>query len=124
MNINDIGKINIESNNLLTGTLKEKTEQGKFREILQSRISVLSKPGRGHEKKDNKLMELCYQMESILVGKMLKTMRNTVHKNEFIHGGFAEEIFEDMLYDEYALNLSRKENLGIAAMLYDDLSKL
>ena len=28
-----------------------------------------------------------------------------------------------MLYDEYAKTLSEKENLGIATMLYDELSR-
>ncbi|HPI13490.1 MAG TPA: rod-binding protein, partial [Spirochaetota bacterium] len=48
--------------------------------------------------------------------------RKTVHKGEMLHGGFAEEIFEDMLYDEYALSLSKNSSIGIAGMLYDQLS--
>jgi flagellar protein FlgJ len=54
---------------------------------------------------------------------MLKAMRKTVQKNEMFHGGRAEEIFEDMLYDEYSLRLSRTSNLGIAQTMYDQLSR-
>lgn len=68
-------------------------------------------------------MDVCIQMESIMVSKMLKSMRNTVQKGELMHGGFAEEIFEDMLYDEYALNMSKNANLGLAKMLYEQLSR-
>ncbi|OHD71054.1 MAG: hypothetical protein A2W19_08570 [Spirochaetes bacterium RBG_16_49_21] len=71
--------------------------------------------------KDKKLMDTCIQMESLLVAKMLKEMRTTVHKTGWIDGGFAESIFEDMLYDEYALSLSKNSNLGLANMLYDQL---
>ncbi len=39
-----------------------------------------------------------------------------------MHGGFAEEIFEDMLYDEYALSLSKNSSIGLAKMVYDQLS--
>ena len=41
----------------------------------------------------------------------------------FTGGGFAEEIFEDMLYDEYALNLPKNAGLGIGKMLYEELSR-
>lgn len=72
---------------------------------------------------DKQLMDVCYEMESLFVGKMLKEMRKTVPKNEWTHGGFAEDVFEDMLYDEYALSVSRNSNLGLAKMLYDEMSR-
>ena len=67
-------------------------------------------------------MDVCIQMESIFVGRMLKEMRNTIPEHKFIDGGFAEQVFEDMLYDEYALSLSKTSDLGLAKMLYDGLS--
>jgi flagellar protein FlgJ len=75
------------------------------------------------EKGNERLMNACIEMESLFVARMLREMRNTVHKNAILHGGFAEEVFEDMLYDEYALKLSRNSNLGLAKMLYEELSK-
>lgn len=88
-----------------------------FASQLNDAISKNKKPV------DKNLMDVCHEMESIFVGKMLKEMRQTVHKNEWTHGGFAEEIFEDMLYDEYALNVSKNGNLGLAKMLYDEMSR-
>lgn len=73
---------------------------------------------------DKKLMNVCIEMESLFVSKMLKEMRKTVHKNDWLHGGFAEEVFEDMLYDKYALEVSKKANLGLANQLYNEMSKL
>jgi flagellar protein FlgJ len=64
---------------------------------------------RSREKK--KLMDACVEAESLFVGKMLKEMRKTVDKSDWLHGGYAEEIFEDMLYDEYALQISKNSNL-------------
>jgi peptidoglycan hydrolase FlgJ len=72
---------------------------------------------------DKKLMDVCTEMESLFVAKMLKEMRNTVHKTGWIDGGFAEEIFQDMLYDEYALSLSKNSSLGLSKMLYDELKR-
>jgi flagellar protein FlgJ len=77
----------------------------------------------GRDKQDKRLWDVCVEMESILVGKMLKEMRKSVHKSGLMDGGFAEEIFEDMLYDEYAMNLSRNSNLGMAKMLYNELNR-
>ncbi|MCE9499885.1 MAG: rod-binding protein, partial [Leptospira sp.] len=39
------------------------------------------------------------------------------------HGGYAEDIFEDMLYDEYAKNISKTSSVGIAEEIYLSLSK-
>jgi Rod binding domain-containing protein len=76
-----------------------------------------------HAKQEKKLWDACIEMESLLMGRMLKEMRKTVHKSGWLNGGFAEEIFEDMLYDEYALSLSRNSNLGMAKMLYNELKR-
>lgn len=76
-----------------------------------------------HAKQEKRLWDACIEMESLFVGRMLKEMRKTVHKSGWINGGFAEEIFEDMLYDEYALSLSRNSNLGLAKMLYNELKQ-
>ena len=37
-------------------------------------------------------------------------------------GGFSEEIFEDMLYDEYAEKMTKTAGFGIADMLYKQFS--
>jgi flagellar protein FlgJ len=95
-----------------------------FLALLNKAVDDTSeKPDKRVKVKDEKLMNVCIEMESLFVARMLKEMRNTVHKNALLHGGFAEEVFEDMLYDEYALRLSKTSNLGLAKMLYEELSK-
>lgn len=74
------------------------------------------------ERDDRKLMETCTEMESLFVSRMLKEMRKNVEKSGWINGGHAEQIFEDMLYDEYAMSLSKNASLGLAKMLYRELS--
>ena len=72
---------------------------------------------------NKKLWDTCIEAESLFVGKMLKEMKKTVPKNEWLHGGQAEDIFEDMLYDEYSLQVSKNSNLGMAKLLYNELSR-
>ena len=129
MQITDLIKIgNTIRDKTITGSLTRNNTGEEFEKVLQNKLSEL-KTGNdisgNIDKKiiDKRLMDVCIQMESLFVSKMFKTMRNTVPENKLIHGGFAEEIFEDMLYDEYAMTLSKNENLGIASMLYDELSK-
>ncbi len=78
-----------------------------------------------HNKKpqDQKLWDSCIEAESLFVGQMLKGLKKTVEKGELFHGGQAEEYFEDMLYNEYSLSVSKNSNLGLAKQLYDQLSK-
>lgn len=91
-----------------------------FQNVLEETITRENlKGGRGAKRPVyRKLMDACVEMESLFVAKMLKEMRKTVHKGEMLHGGFAEEIFEDMLYDEYAKKMAESANFGLAAMIY------
>ncbi|EMO54628.1 rod-binding protein [Leptospira noguchii] len=69
-----------------------------------------------------KLYSVSVEFESIFVKMMLNEMKKTVEKSGLIDGGYAEEIFEDMLYDEYSKNLSSNSSLGLAEQIYQSLS--
>lgn len=112
----DVKAMNIEK--------KIEHSENKFQDVLDSTVALHPDKAISKDKPlDKKLMNACVEMESLFVSKMLKEMRKTVHKGEFLHGGYAEEIFEDMLYDEYALNLSKTSNLGLAKMIYNEMSR-
>lgn len=70
-----------------------------------------------------KLFDASVEFESMFVKLMLSQMRKSIEKQNMISGGYAEEIFEDMLYDEYAKNISKNESLGIAEQIYNTMSK-
>lgn len=70
---------------------------------------------------DRKLKEVCNDFQAILIKQMLDTMRKTVNKAGLIPTGQAEEIFEDMLYDEYAQKMSKTADIGLDTMMYQQL---
>jgi peptidoglycan hydrolase FlgJ len=70
-----------------------------------------------------KLYDASVEFESMFVKLMLKEMKNSVSKNKMIHGGYAEEIFEDMLTDEQSKEISKNDSIGIAEQIYSTLSK-
>jgi flagellar protein FlgJ len=70
---------------------------------------------------DRELLDVCYEMESIFVGQMLKTMRKTVMETDFFGKSMAKDIFNDMLYDEYAKLMAKSDAFGLARQIYDQL---
>ncbi|TGN19290.1 rod-binding protein [Leptospira idonii] len=71
-----------------------------------------------------KLYDASVEFESVFVKMMLKEMKNSVQKEKLIDGGYAEEIFEDMLYDEYSKEISKNESLGLAEQIYKQMSAM
>jgi peptidoglycan hydrolase FlgJ len=80
-------------------------------------------PSRATGQSEAELKEVAIEFESMFVKQMLKAARNTLNpEDNMIYGGQAEQIFTDMLDDEYAMTMSRVENMGIAKMLYEQLT--
>jgi len=88
----------------------------------RSALSSISPSSRQPTRQN--LMEVCLQFEAIFAKQMLDSMRKNVLKTGLIDGGMAEEIFEDMLWDEYALVLARNGNLGLSKTIYSQLAPL
>ena len=72
--------------------------------------------------RDEKLYQLCLELETFLVKNLLSSMRNTVQRSGLIEQGFAGQIYEDMLFDEYAQTLTRNAGFGLAIQAYRQLS--
>lgn len=71
-----------------------------------------------------KLKEQCKDFESIFIKMMLDSMDKTLdHKNNPFHGGQGEEIFKGMLNQERAKSIAQTQSIGIAEMMYKQLSK-
>jgi Rod binding domain-containing protein len=73
--------------------------------------------------KKSPLYDQCRDFESIFVKMMLGEMQKTVHKGELMNGGYAEEIFQDMLNEEYSKSMAKSADFGIADSLYRQLSR-
>lgn len=94
-----------------------------FSAILEA---ALKEPPEGDRErvvdKGGKLYEQCEALETFLMKTLLTGMRNTVPKTELLDGGFAGEIYEDMLYDEYAKDLTKYGGFGLAELAYLELT--
>jgi flagellar protein FlgJ len=112
--IDSIGNVNniIDYNNI-KGKSQE-AKQGEFEKALEDAM---------REKDEKKLRKACSDLEAIFVSMMFKQMRNTVQKAGLFDGGLAEEMYEDMLYDKYAEEVSKNKGMGLGDLLYRQLSK-
>jgi len=81
----------------------------------------VSNPAKTQIDKTDKLYQLCLELETFLVKNILTGMRNTVQKSGLIDEGFAGKIYEDMLYDEYAKDLTKNAGFGLADQAYRQL---
>ena len=67
---------------------------------------------------EQRLKQVATEFESLFVKQMLDSMRDTLSKeDDLLSGGFAEEVFEDMLYEEYARMMAATGSLGIADLI-------
>ncbi len=83
----------------------------------------LSSSLRATESAENrKLKEATTDFETLFIKQMLNSMRKTVSKSGLLDGGQAQEIFEDMLYDEYSSKIAKTAKLGISDMMFKQLS--
>jgi len=73
--------------------------------------------------KNSELYEMCVELETFLIKNLIKGMRSTIQKSNLIDTGFAGEMYEDMLYDEYAKTFAKNANFGFAEMAYRDLAR-
>ena len=88
---------------------------------MESSLSSMKRSGVSSAE-EAKLKEACRDFESLFIKQMLDTMRKTVDKGELLNGGMAENIFEDMLYDQYATKMADSGDFGIAKMMYNELA--
>lgn len=98
-------------------SVKEKAQeakQGEFESELEKAVQ---------EKDDKKLKKACSDLEAVFVNMMFSQMRKTVQKSDLFGGGYAEGMYEDMLYEKYAEEATKNNGIGIGDMLYKQLSK-
>ena len=111
--VNPINNLNITDYNNVKDKAQE-AKQGEFERALEKAIE---------EKDEKKLKKACSELEAIFVNMMFKQMRNTVQKSGLVDGGSAEEMFEDMLFDKYAEEVSTGQGTGLGDVLYKQLAK-
>lgn len=78
-----------------------------------------------HNSQDvEEIRRLSEQFEGIFLEIVLKSMRESVQKSEFLDGGNGEEIFRSMLDGEYAKTMASQRSSGLADTIENQLLNL
>jgi flagellar protein FlgJ len=109
--------VNSIANNALqtyfAGTQRQTEEVNKFRSVLDDKDSV--------EKAD--VLEACKSFESYFIQTMFREMRKTsLDAGGLFEKSNAESIFTDMLDEEVAKQSAEGDGIGLAAMMYKQLT--
>ena len=89
--------------------------------ILQQDFNEILRKAN-QEKKEKELLAACQQLEAVFINKVMESMRAAIPRSDLINRGFATDVWESMLYEEYAQQMSKTGTLGIGQMLYKQLS--
>ncbi|MCL2720313.1 MAG: rod-binding protein [Treponema sp.] len=125
MEIAGFGMINPEDYRL--SSLSATRNQSNFEQLLRrtsaAESTVNTRPGQSDIDKNDKLYQLCLELETFLVKNLLNSMRSTVQKSGLVDDSFAGQMYEDMLYEEYAKDFTRGANFGLAEQAYRQLTR-
>jgi len=103
----------ISHSSLQTGHIyKEQQSSEGFQAALEDAV----------RKNDARLRAACQGVESYLLQVMYREIRKAgFHTDGFFAKSNAEEIFEDMLYEEYSKIAASRGGIGLAGMMYRQL---
>lgn len=97
---------------------KQKIKQISKQQKFTRNIQKMEKPNRAAEEK--KLKEACDGFEEIFVHKMFQVMRSSSPKDGIMSGGRGEEIFQDMLDENYSKMITKNGSLGLSRLIFKD----
>lgn len=71
---------------------------------------------------DKKIKEIASDFASLFIKIMLNELKNSLSpKDDILYGGFREEIWKDMLFDEYSKKLARTSLNSLSEMIYKSI---
>lgn len=110
----DISQINNQLTGFISSSVKDIEKQESFKNALEKAMETQD---------EKELKEACQEFEGYYLQQLFKEMRKTVPEGSFLEKSQGREIFEDMLYEEYAKDISKGNGVGLSDMLYKQLSK-
>ncbi len=69
------------------------------------------------------LQKVAEDFEAVFLFQVLKQMRSTIHKEGMFHGGMGEDVFTEMMDEEFAKRIASRQTTGIAEALFKQLSR-
>lgn len=101
-----------------------KNQGNAFSRVTDSKMGRLQKEAEsGGYKDDKELRALANQFEAIFVNQLMKSMRETLPKEGML-SSFSGDMYESMFDQEVAGQVSKGKGMGLADVLYTQLSRM
>lgn len=68
--------------------------------------------------------EAAQDFEAVFISEMLKPMFNMVEVDETFGGGKGEEVFRDLMVQEYGKSIAKQGGIGLSAQIKAELIKM
>lgn len=115
MSIDIASLSNANITNFSTQMKSEESKTQSFQSVLEKAVA---------DKDAAELREACVEFEGYFIQMMYKEMRKTVHsENGPLPKSNAEQIFQEMLDEEYSKASAKSGGIGLADMMYKQLSR-
>jgi flagellar protein FlgJ len=101
-------------NSSTAGIEKNSSSDASFEQTLKSSFD---------NNNPKELKKACQDFEGIILNMMFSEMRATIQKSELIPSDAGTDIFQSMMDEELTKATSKGRGIGIADMLYKQLSK-
>ena len=93
----------------------------RFMPLDKSPVGPLN--GRPQTDQAAELRKAAEDFEAVFLFQMMKQMRSGMQKEDMFHGGMGEDVFTEMLDEEFSKKMAGRGSVGIADMLYKQLSR-
>ena len=107
-------------NELVPKGLDGKVSSDTFSRTPQ-RAKIMEHIGASPERQ--KMFEAARQFENFFLEKMFREMRKNMGKTDILHGGSAEDIFQDMLLTERVNKLTSYSTVAVAEEIYTQMQR-
>ena len=117
----DSGRVNGEYTSGFAGTFKSEADKNSLPTGFAAN-SASNSSKKVEIDRTSKLYEKSLELESYFVKIMLSSMKNTVQKSGLMgQDSHASKMYEDMLYDELAVSMTKSAGFGLADQIYMEL---
>ena len=106
---------------LIKSTQTQNTLFNQLTEKNLERVRGQSKFGQVDSEKE--MEKVTRDVESVFVNKLLESMRKAIHKSVLLDSS-ALDMYQAMMDQEMAKNISKRKGMGLGEMVYKDLSRL
>jgi len=115
--------MSIDSGALSLGMMDPSVQTSTSDSVRQKmRLDELRNHLNSGQNEEKKLREACQGFEAVFINKLLKQMRDTVQKSDFLHSPY-EDSYMSMFDQELADKLSKDGGIGIGDMLFQQLKE-